>query len=273
LHASSCPRILPALSWKPKDIMKYGRRAKLTFGANEQGAIVHISEVGSGLSCKCKCPNPECDAQLIAKKGEEKIHHFAHRNAPECVGSIESALHLAAKQLFQQESIIMLPGARVVAVAQDVYGFSHAIDRTIKSQIVTYTKVEHELMLDSIRPDIILYVGEERLLIEIAVTHKCDVAKIDKLISLNLAALEIDLSELQNEWNWETLHKAIFEDTSNRIWLNNRKANRRLNEAKQILHERLEFINNCGQHPFHCMRRKTGTCQACNSPLYEPDGP
>lgn len=43
---------------------------------------VHISEVETGLQCNCKCP--ECNEQLIAKKGNIKKHHFAHMKFSTC---------------------------------------------------------------------------------------------------------------------------------------------------------------------------------------------
>jgi competence CoiA-like predicted nuclease len=94
--------------------MQSNGRAKLTFGMNDNGGIVHVSEVSSGLRCNCKCPDLNCKAQLIAKKGKKRIDHFAHWDAPECSASIESALHFAAKQLFEQESMITLPEVSVL---------------------------------------------------------------------------------------------------------------------------------------------------------------
>lgn len=47
----------------------------LEYGVNEHGELIHIDQAGRGLT-NLTCPY--CGGQLLAKKGSEKIHHFAH---------------------------------------------------------------------------------------------------------------------------------------------------------------------------------------------------
>lgn len=76
---------------------------KLTYGLDEQGQLAHISEVERGDACGCLCP--ACNSPLRAKKGEVVQHHFAHVNA-ECEHAVESALHLAAKEVLAEAGAI-----------------------------------------------------------------------------------------------------------------------------------------------------------------------
>lgn len=72
---------------------------KLPYGLRD-GVLVHISEVESGSSHKCVCPN--CKTPLIAKKGKINLQHFAHKNQTTvCNG--ESALHYIGKHLLFQK--------------------------------------------------------------------------------------------------------------------------------------------------------------------------
>lgn len=67
----------------------------LSHGVNEQGDLVSIHEVNAGrvpLSC------PFCGQGLIAKKGSQKEHHFAH-NGQTCVDA-KAILQMTALPLF-----------------------------------------------------------------------------------------------------------------------------------------------------------------------------
>jgi hypothetical protein len=61
-------------------------------------SLIHISEAVAGLACGCNCFG--CGNPLIAKKGNIKIHHFAHAYVGQCVGR-ETLLHAMGKQLLQ----------------------------------------------------------------------------------------------------------------------------------------------------------------------------
>ena len=80
---------------------------KLTYGKNQDGRLVHVDDVPSGLACDCTCP--ECGAQLIARKGEKRQNHFAHANGADCAGARMTALHMLAQQIIQEEKRIRKP--------------------------------------------------------------------------------------------------------------------------------------------------------------------
>lgn len=83
---------------------------KLPYGLRD-GELIHISEVDRGRSCDCLCPS--CNGQLVARKGEYKVDHFAHYTRRECHGALETALHLAAKKILERCQSIVLPSVKM----------------------------------------------------------------------------------------------------------------------------------------------------------------
>ena len=67
---------------------------------------VHVSDVDRGLACKCICN--DCDKPLIARKGDERAHHFAHQGDQNstCLG--EGNLHKYAKKILKEEKRLTL---------------------------------------------------------------------------------------------------------------------------------------------------------------------
>src|SRR5690606_37058447 len=58
---------------------------------------------------ECYCPDPNCNSQLIARKGNIRTHHFAHRpDSPSCYG-LETALHLKAKEIIKNLTALEIP--------------------------------------------------------------------------------------------------------------------------------------------------------------------
>lgn len=75
--------------------------------ALKDGNIVSIDEVQSGKDCGCVCP--ACGDELIARKGEKRMHHFAHRSNEDCEYGYESSLHLAAKAILSRSEKMVIP--------------------------------------------------------------------------------------------------------------------------------------------------------------------
>lgn len=71
---------------------------KIPFGKRED-RYLHISEVSSGLDCRCQCPG--CGVPLVAKRGDIRKHHFAHAKPSPCLAS-ETLLHLMGKEFLAQ---------------------------------------------------------------------------------------------------------------------------------------------------------------------------
>lgn len=185
--------------------------------------LVNVDEVKNGLECNCICPNPQCNAPLIAKNdGEKNAHHFAHYGEDECEHGYESMLHLMAKRILIEEKQLCLPRRHL--------NFPNTFNsREIVKEDSKYIfdNVEEEKRLYeeglSIIPDIVLTMNNKKLLVEIYVTHKIDGSKHNKIKELGLSAIEIDLSKISRgkEINYEWLRKILVEEIELKSWIYN----------------------------------------------------
>jgi hypothetical protein len=185
----------------------------LVFGERQNGTVVHISEVVSGLACRCYCPG--CKAPLVARKGDLKDHHFGHHGAsetPTCQTGAETALHKFAKECLGRRLELSLPALEQLSGASarssypgGLFGFDAAI-------------LEHRL--DDIIPDVIVRKRARNLMVEFRVTHPCGEAKVAKFVDMNVAAVEIDLSWLPRDVTRIGLEEAILVQAPRR-WLHN----------------------------------------------------
>jgi hypothetical protein len=192
--------------------MKPHGDSSLAFGEMPDGAIVHISEVASGLACGCRCPG--CGAPLVARRGERLDHHFGHYGSADgfgCTTGSETALHKFAKECLARRLELVLPGWQEAegAGGKSYPGGALRIDEAV---------LEHRL--GGIVPDVIARRGGRDLLVEFRVTHPCDAAKIAKLVKLNVAAVEIDLSLAPRDVSRSGLEEAILKEAPRR-WLHN----------------------------------------------------
>ena len=189
-----------------------GDKEPLVWGEAEDGGLVHISDVSSGLRCACLCPG--CGARLVARKGTIMEHHFAHYRTAPCKHAYESALHKLAKEVLDGERTMLLPkvGARfyrqeLTTHEQAIYQFDDAM-------------LEHRL--DQIVPDVIVRKGRSRLLVEIYVTHACGPEKIERIRVLGLSCVEVDLSRLPRDASREEVKDALL-GAAPRQWIYNPK--------------------------------------------------
>ncbi|MCW2283986.1 multidrug efflux pump subunit AcrA (membrane-fusion protein) [Rhodoblastus acidophilus] len=215
-----------------------GDGAKLAFGKRWDGHLVSIAEVESGATCGCYCPDPACARPLWAKKGDELIHHFAHAPLsadekrrgviPVCTNGGKTGLHIFAQELLDREKRLVIPpfGVRIGdREKQRTPKIDYVFDRAVLE------KMDGETI-----PDVILYSGDQRLHVEILVTHKCDDVKIAKLKKINISAIEINLSGLRQRQDSraldvEALSNAILREEP-REWLHNRHERDALDELQ-----------------------------------------
>ena len=177
--------------------------AEIEWGREASTRILHhISEVPSGLACACVCD--ECGGVLVAKKGDEVAHHFAHK-ADEfersCTASRESNTHFAAKEcLRHQIKRIALPGGRHMRVG-------HV---ETEKKIPGTQKIADALVWST--PD----QRGTLLVIEFLFTHEKDDAWRATVDEAGLASIEITLNE--SNPSPEQLKEAIRE-TAPRVYL------------------------------------------------------
>lgn len=203
------------------DAMAEGRAItsiKLPYGLKNE-TLVHISDAQQGLACDCVCP--ACKQPLVARKGILKVHHFAHHRSVECAKAVETALHLASKQILMECREIAIPGVTIELTTRHWMLITGA--RTIPLEAV-----HEEHRTEDIVPDILAYSGGTPLMIEINVTHGVDEAKLAKIRRLGISAIEIDLFPpvICRTFSHDELLDAVVRQTYNKTWIHNVKADK-----------------------------------------------
>ena len=199
---------------------------KLTWAIGANGGPAHISEVERGLKCACTCPM--CGSDLVAKQGKVQEHHFAHAKGAECAHAVETALHLAAKDIIAKRGEIVLPAVEVQFPCS-TQGAVIAPERRYEIE-----SVDVEEKLGSIIPDVIARIKGRELLVEITVTHGVDDGKLKKIKELGLSCIEINLSDVQRNLSRDNLEKVVADETTHKRWLHNVRAHE---ERKKMLSE------------------------------------
>lgn len=188
---------------------------KLTY-ALKNNALIHVSAVDSGLDCGCICP--ACHGVLEAKKGTEIVHHFAHYKSKECATGYETSIHLLAKEVIAESKMVFIPTVSV---------FSGRSDWVIsESKPLAVDSVTLETTLDNIVPDVMVIIGDRKLLVEIKVTHGVGEAKTQRIKELGISCIEIDLSKLKGEITKEHLTEILLANASYAKWVFNAQVER-----------------------------------------------
>nr|WP_247744456.1 competence protein CoiA family protein [Sulfitobacter sp. R18_1] len=177
-----------------------GAGPRVLFGENDVGDLVHVLDAERGLACNLICP--DCKGVLVANKGAIKAAYFSHQSRIDCEHAGETALHLMAKEIIEQQGWFDLPEARAWSYRRGS-GYSYMPIRN--TQRVHFTRVEVEPRQEGFQPDLIgikeiVKNGRKvigRLHIEIYVTHKVDEEKLSRFRSKEESVLEVDLSDVE----------------------------------------------------------------------------
>lgn len=73
----------------------------------ETGMTKHISEVVSGAKCGCVCAF--CLQPLEARKGTQRVHHFAHVTNYDCMYSNEVAIYQRVAEILKEDRLLSVP--------------------------------------------------------------------------------------------------------------------------------------------------------------------
>lgn len=209
-------------SIKLKDLFACSIKGGSLIAEYKDSSLIHIEDVPSGLACGCRCPG--CGHRMVAKKGPIQAHHFAHHadSSKSCSSASETALHKFAKEILNQSLEITLPDRRISrdGLTEDV----------VSRGLFRFEEAILERKVGTIVPDVVLILKNRKLIVEFKVTHSCDAEKIRKIRSMNVGAIEIDLSGYRDkdlsDLREEILHSAPRE------WLHNPK--------EAAAHQRLE---------------------------------
>jgi hypothetical protein len=167
-------------------------------------------QVQNGKKCGCICPG--CKRPLIAKQGS-KTPHFAHEPGEDCAYGLETAVHLAAKQIISDRQQVRLPAVKYLSPFNgEILG--HALPSTISLDAVV-----QEFWLGDMRPDIVVTKDDQDYLVEIAVTHFVDVIKQAKIDARQTPTFEIDASSIKNDLTFEALTDLLYGGPYQAQWL------------------------------------------------------
>lgn len=214
---------------------------KLPFGLREDNTLAHVSDVQSGKQCGCVCPS--CRTLLIAVKGNKRQHHFRHHIDYECAIGLESAIHLAAKQMIMEKKQITLPEYVSSFSAIDSRGVKHIEQETVvrAGRLIRFNAIEAERDIHEMKADILAIAGNIPLIIEVFYRHKVDDQKRLKIVKANTSAIEIDLSDLtpQDVHNWDAFWLSI-NDPKRITWLYNAKASNIYKKLKDKVEKKIQ---------------------------------
>lgn len=160
-------------------------KVEMTRGVSAEGKIISISNVSSGLQDNCFCF--DCGARLVARKDEKNEDHFSHYQndikSKTCTWGFETELHLLAKELIAENKALEIPIGTIEPI----------------SELIEFNSVSLEKRVGNRIPDLITVTDTgDSILIEIAVSHFCDKAKILEFKESNLNCIEINLSGFFN---------------------------------------------------------------------------
>jgi hypothetical protein len=204
--------------------------------------VLNIKDVDSGLACGCNCPH--CGSQLIARKGEKNIHHFAHYNADECDLATETALHLLAKELLLESRFIQLPCLKASASEIDRNGTRHEVQSFRDRTITGLRDLKAEVSQVDYRPDLSGFTNHGIPLdIEIKVTHAVDEDKKLKAMTAYRDMIEIDLSQINRMESRADVRDAVL-FTAPRQYIFSATQQLMFTEVRQSVIEKQKSANN-----------------------------
>lgn len=239
---------------------------KLPYGLRD-GQLWHISQVATGLACGCTCPG--CDAPLVARNsvGNVKVAHFAHYQALECTTGLQTAIHLAAKDIIAHHKQLCLPGMSGLLTFTPAFWESFSFDArpyadelfdtlsfmgtefipssyetdsyySFPARLVALDEVILEKRTGAIIPDIMVRIDTKWVLVEVAVTHFVDEEKRAKIRAMGLPAIEIDLSKIRRDIGLSDLEELIVRGEQHKQWLNNPEMRRVVSQRRQRYFEK-----------------------------------
>lgn len=200
-------------------INKMSNDVMLPYGERD-GNFIPICDVPSGSGHGCVCP--ECKRDLIAKKGTEIAHHFAHKpdvagdhtKYGPCVGAFETLVHKLAKAIISEKMELAFPAINARC--------GYAVRQWKPGGVVRLTSAiqEDTTLSKSIRPDIYVTHADGRAVVEIFVSHSCTQEKIKWLKDNEIPAIEINLRSHKNSDLGERFTQHVLYNAP-RHWISN----------------------------------------------------
>lgn len=169
-----------------------------TYGVGRDGMVVLAADpiLERGLACGCTCS--DCGARLELHRGEIVSPYFAHEDGADCATTGQTALHMLAKEVLQEEKRFRLPPLTLYPAERLGYWVlrKHVSRSIVLGQTIGADEVTLERKLGNIVPDVLFRVRDRLLIIEIRVSHAVDTEKKNKIAQMGISAVEFDFSQM-----------------------------------------------------------------------------
>lgn len=190
---------------------------RITYGLTKDGEPVHISKAQRGL-CSLVCPG--CKKPLIAKKGEEVGHHFAHEDGGDCPNGYINSLYYAVGQQIARLGGITVPAYMKNRSLVEEGSGTHVItpERFVKLHDVAFTWKGGEQITG-----ILAYCGKRPLIIRLLTGYSGGSGDSSQIKKNGFPLLEIDLGR-DDEINDSRIQHMLLKAPDNVYWKYNEKA-------------------------------------------------
>jgi hypothetical protein len=177
---------------------------------NDPTQPVRVEDVAHGLACNCYCA--KCGGRFIAVQNA-RTPHFRHYDCDDCGGSFETAVHLMAKQVLVETKTLMLPYLKV-RPEKHLWKVGSILTQKIfvvERQLYHFDRVEDEVWMDVRIPDIVMWKGDRKLLVEIVVTHGICEDKLNWIRQNDLSVIAVNMSWANYDISREMILKALHD--------------------------------------------------------------
>lgn len=219
--------------------------------SRETNKLVNIGDTDNGKRCNCYCG--ECEEDLIAVNNAKNVikPHFRHAADSKCPSNskYESYIHWVTKELFKEIKEIRIP-AITSTINTIETEFNKKVADYLKSRGVkpsspvstkfSFSDIElkperkiqvEELMKEEfyktpkgdIKVDIVIKLSNRKLYVEPFFTSKIDNVKLEKIRSLDVSTISIDLmSFVKKQTHYFTIEKLkeyLVNDVVGKNWV------------------------------------------------------
>ena len=179
--------------------------------AFRDGQLVMIEDVESGLACGCVCP--ACGTQLVARKGQVRLHHFAHHNAKPCEYGAEMIAVCLADWILRETMKFNVP---------PIYSMPKCILSPLKTLELEELVIGNPF--ESPIPDLLLRDKEgNRLIVQVRINHEAEQGKILRIGEEGCSAVEVRVPRCEL-LSAEEIRKVVVGNVGSKYWLFNREA-------------------------------------------------
>lgn len=193
-------------------------QCNLTFALTADGRTVHISEVERGAACGCVCPG--CSRPLIARKGTEVGHHFAHADGEECKHGYRNSLYCALRRAAEELGKIRLPAYEKNRTLVSEGGGLHVL---MHESVTPIDRLDFTRKGGDVITGLLIYRGKRQLIIRLLTDFGENTRDQAKLKAVGISVLEIDLTR-EDSFDMNSARACLTDVPDHVHWLYNAKA-------------------------------------------------